>query len=222
MNRGKICAAGLTRFFCVCLLLGALPLIAWAETVRVADVIDGDTLRLSDGRSLRLAGLDAPELGHGREVDQFYAREAREALRQLVRGKSLTLRPVSQGGKDRHKRVLAEALLPDGTSVNETLLREGAATAYWHKDLDEAFWQRMYAAQSTALRQKVGLWEKLLRHPVAAHAYVGNRNSRRFFPENCQEARQIHARNRVLFADVRAAFAAGFAPARVCVFWPQE
>lgn len=222
--------AGFARlFFALWLCFTLLPLSqSWAQPdrVHVASVIDGDTLRLTDGRSLRLAGIDSPELSHnkvpGQAKDQLYALESRDLLRRVASGKPLELRLANAQGKDRHKRVLAEALLPDGTSLNEYLLREGAAYAYWHKDLNHDFWQRMLRCQQKALREKRGLWAKLLAHPVANAPYVGNRNSQRFFPEDCKEARHIKPDNRVPFADLTAAFMAGFAPARVCVFWPTK
>lgn len=216
----NIITAGLARLFLVLLCLTLAPLPAFAERVHVAQVVDGDTLRLTDGRSLRLAGIDSPELGHGKEPDQLHAQQSRDMLHALVANKALELRPVTTQGKDRHKRVLAEVLLPDGASLNEALLAQGAAYAYWHKDLDVAFWQRLLERQSQALREKKGLWADLLRLPVAQAPYVGNKNSRRFFPENCKNARDIKDRNRVPFAGLAAAFEAGYAPARVCVFWP--
>lgn len=241
----KTITAGFARLFfaaliCLSLLfpqfspLSQLPQALWktstahaqSDRVHVASVVDGDTLRLADGRTLRLAGLDSPELGHGkalhRSKDQLHALEARDLLRRLTSGKALQLHPVNAKGKDRHKRVLAEALLPDGASLNERLIEQGAAYAYWHKDLPQDFWQRMLNCQREALSEKRGLWARLLLHPVASAAYVGNRNSQRFFPEDCKEASRIKPVNRVAFRDLKAAFMAGYAPARVCVFWPTE
>ena len=34
------------------------------QNVEVARVVDGDTVRLRDGRSVRLIGINAPELAH--------------------------------------------------------------------------------------------------------------------------------------------------------------
>ncbi|WP_376748670.1 thermonuclease family protein, partial [Stutzerimonas nitrititolerans] len=42
------------------------------QVQKVAQVIDGDTLRLVDGRSVRLIGLNTPELGRkGRRAEPF-------------------------------------------------------------------------------------------------------------------------------------------------------
>ena len=44
----------------------------------VARCFDGDTLKLTDRRVVRLAGIDTPELGRDNRKPQFYAREARQ------------------------------------------------------------------------------------------------------------------------------------------------
>ena len=54
------------------------------ELQRVAQVIDGDTLRLDDGRSVRMIGLNTPERGRkGRSAEPF-AEQATRNLRALV------------------------------------------------------------------------------------------------------------------------------------------
>ena len=63
---------------CVLSSPGTLPLVG------VAKVVDGDTLRLVDGRSVRLIGINTPELGRdGRKAEPF-AVAAQRRLRALV------------------------------------------------------------------------------------------------------------------------------------------
>lgn len=45
--------------------LAFCPLPGKPEQVRVQQVVDGDTVRLVDGRSVRLIGINTPEIGHG-------------------------------------------------------------------------------------------------------------------------------------------------------------
>ena len=61
---------------------------------RVAEVYDGDTVRLIDGRSVRLIGLDSPEIGHDGEASQSFAQRAANALRNLLarHGKQVLMR----------------------------------------------------------------------------------------------------------------------------------
>lgn len=211
------------RFFWAALLFACLSVPGFApaggEMVRVARVFDGDTCRLADGRTLRLAGIDAPETAHGDAPAQYYAAAAAKALEALVAGREVRL--VRQGnGDDRFGRVLGDLVLPDGTSVAERLAASGAAFVFWHRDLDAALVTRLLAAQARAMAGGRGFWPRLLALAPPARPYVGNAASRRFHDAACPQARAVSPRNRVSLPDLRAAFAAGYAPARECTPWP--
>ena len=88
----------------------------------VSRVVDGDTLVLTPGEggapiTVRIEGIDAPE------SCQSGGREATEALKELVRGKTLTLRSVA---RDEHARTVGK--LFDGTlDIGDRLVRDGHA-----------------------------------------------------------------------------------------------
>ncbi len=73
----------------------------------VASVTDGDTFRCQDGRRIRLAGVDAPELrGHcrpGRRCTPGDPIASRGALRTLIEGRGLICRQVGRS----YGRILA-------------------------------------------------------------------------------------------------------------------
>lgn len=94
--------------------------------VAVAKVLDGDTLRLADGRSVRLIGLNTPELGRKGRLAEPYAQEARQRLQQLVEasGRRVGLRPGRQS-TDRYGRLLAHAYDARGNNLEAALLAEG-------------------------------------------------------------------------------------------------
>lgn len=189
--------------------------------VRVAWVFDGDTCRLESGERVRLAGIDAPELGHDGAPGQYYAPEAKAALLRLVRG--LSLRFVGVGpGRDRFDRLLGELLLPDGTSVGERLVAEGAAFFFWFDDLPRELGERLLAAQRRAMVSGKGFWPRLLALPAPAAPYRGNAASRRFHAPGCPDGTRIGRSNLVLLPRLSEAFARGFAPARECTPWPQS
>lgn len=100
------------------------------ERVRVVYVHDGDTVRLDDGRRLRLIGFDTPELGRNGAPDQPLARKARGRLDAWVAegGGWLDLRYDAER-RDRYQRTLAHAYLPDGRGVAAAMLADGLATA---------------------------------------------------------------------------------------------
>lgn len=124
-------------FVGVCLFL-ATPAVALADTacrapaglpgLAVQRVVDGDTLRLQDGRSVRLIGLNAPELGHRGRTDEPFAVAAKRRLQALVdaSGGQVLLRPGAEA-KDKYGRTLAYLYDRDGASLEDPLLREGLA-----------------------------------------------------------------------------------------------
>ncbi len=94
--------------------------------VKVATVIDGDTLRLVDGRSVRLIGLNATEMGrNGRSAEPF-AEAARNRLQSLVSANDgyVAIRPGRQS-KDHYGRVLAHAFDEHGENLEALMLAEG-------------------------------------------------------------------------------------------------
>ena len=214
--------------FCIlCLLIFASSLyrqdfLAAAELLSgvVATCFDGDTVKLTDRRVIRLAGIDSPELHNGNEEPQYYAREAQKELTSLVRGKEIRMISVDEGEKDRYGRILADVILPDGRSLNDIMVSAGAAYVYPHKNLNEKFVERLHKLQHKAIIERRGMWAHILAIPAAYRAYVGNRQSRRFFPAESVFVQHIKPRNRVVFGTLMDAFTAGYAPARPCIFWP--
>jgi len=188
----------------------------------VAHNFDGDTLKLTDRRVVRLAGIDTPEMGGKDALPQYYARESRALLAQLTKGQKVILHAAGESRKDRYGRITAEVLLEDGQSLNEIMLTEGAAFFYPHKEQDQELQERLLALQQKAISERRGMWAHVLSQPVALQTYMGNRNSLRFFPSDCAEAQNIKPRNRVYFGTLMDAFLAGYAPARVCPFWPEQ
>lgn len=97
------------------------------ETVAVAQVVDGDTLRLRNGRLVRLIGINTPEIGRKNRPSEPLAKEARKALQSLL-GKNATVGlRFDRERQDRYERLLAHVYLPNGKSVEAALLMEGLA-----------------------------------------------------------------------------------------------
>lgn len=188
----------------------------------VAHCFDGDTMKLRDRRVVRLAGVDAPEVPHREQKGQFFARKAKEFLQKVVQGKSVNLEFPGSNARDKYGRLIAEVFLEDGKSLNELLVENGMAFFYPHDDLDPDFQEKLRKLQADAIREKRGFWSELLDLPLANATYYGNRQSRRFFPADCPEANSIKPRNKAQFGNLMDAFLAGYAPARICLFWPEE
>ena len=114
-----------------------------------AYVIDGDTIKVS-GRTIRLSGLDAPE------VDQVAKHEHGYWFKQGSRVKSELFRKI--GGKhvrvlvegtDKYGRVLGTVLYED-RDVGEWLVRKGYAIA--------AYGEQYKHVEAEARRARRGMW----------------------------------------------------------------
>ena len=132
----------------------AMPTTPAAQaSFAVRSVIDGDTLTLADGRQVRLAQVDAPE------TNECFGSQSTRELRALVEGRAITLRRPSNGpAKDRYGRTLAEVSVA-GLSVNERLVRNGAAE--WYEEFageDADLAQRLRSSEREARLAGRGLW----------------------------------------------------------------
>lgn len=139
------------------------------EQVRVESITDGDTLRLVDGRKVRLIGINTPELAHDGRPAESLANEARLRLQHLVdeSGHRIQLR-LGKEPHDRYGRLLAHAFQSDGDSIEALILREGLATRVtippnvWGLDC-------LSRAEDEARRAARGLWaEPGYRSPLDA------------------------------------------------------
>lgn len=99
------------------------------EVVEVGRIFDGDTLQLTDGRHVRLIGVNTPELGHGKGPDEPFALAATRRLARLAPpGSRLSLYPGVER-RDHYGRTLAHLVTPDGTLLAEDQIRSGLGYA---------------------------------------------------------------------------------------------
>lgn len=136
--------------------VGACPLDRTDETVVVAYVYDGDTLRLEDGRKVRFAGINTPELDHEGRRSQPYAEAARHRVQALIGEGTIRLRYDAER-QDRYGRLLAHPYLPDGRSLSTTLLDEGLAMVI---AVPPNLWQNncYFSHERKAREAKQGIW----------------------------------------------------------------
>lgn len=98
-----------------------------AETVILKQVYDGDTIELTDGRKIRVLGINTPELLHHGEPLEPLATEARQAaLHFLSQTSSIKIKLGTQQ-QDQYKRWLASVYTDKGENLSAYLLRQGLA-----------------------------------------------------------------------------------------------
>ncbi|MDD2048036.1 thermonuclease family protein [Pseudomonas putida] len=149
--------------------LAFCPLPVDPQLVSVRQVVDGDTLRLNDGRSVRLIGINAPEIGRKGRTSEPFAEAARQRLQALVKasGAEVGLVPGVES-KDKYGRTLAHIYGRSGDNFEAQLLSEGLGyrvAVAPNVSLSECQQQ----AERAARQRKAGVWRQ---SPVIPAAQV--------------------------------------------------
>lgn len=160
------------------LVLTLFSAAAHTEGVTVRHVVDGDSVILTDQRQVRLIGINAPELGKEGKPDEPLAGAARDRLRELVQGKNVRL-VLEEEQRDHYGRWLAHLQLPDGTRVEEVLLKEGLASAIAIPP-NVSHWRRLFDAETVARAARRGIWGLAYSTPVAAESLASAHTGFRF------------------------------------------
>ncbi len=156
------------------------PSLADGEPGVAAEIVDGDTLVLEDGREVRLVGIQAPKLPLGRAGFKAWplAGEAKAALAELAQGKRLRL---AFGGRrlDRHGRLLAHLFDlsggGEGRWLQGEMVRRGLARVYSFRD-NRALVAELLALEAEARAARRGIWRLSFYRPrdaAEAGRYIG-------------------------------------------------
>ncbi len=147
------------------------PATSWAQQMRnfsgatlmlpVVKAIDGDTIELASGDRVRLLHINTPERG------EDGADKATELTRSWTVDKRVEVR-FGKVAQDRYGRYLAEIFV-DGKSLNEELVRQGWAHAFFIPPIDKSAYRRIVAAQVNARSKKRGIWASDPRYRGAFH-----------------------------------------------------
>lgn len=134
---------------------------AGAPLYTVTRIVDGDTIVVHiDGKdeSLRLIGIDTPEINDSRTGVQCFGKEASEYTKSILTGKKVRIeKDASQGERDKYKRLLAYVFREDGLFINRDLVEEGYAHEYTY-DTPYKYQKQFKAAEVRAREEERGLW----------------------------------------------------------------
>jgi endonuclease YncB( thermonuclease family) len=124
-------------------------------------VIDGETLKLADGRIVKLIGAKAPvpPLGWRGDDPWPFVDAARQALERLAANKAIELR-FGGSRTDRHGNLLAQALVVAGESrlwLQDELIGNGLARVYSLPD-NHACTPELLGREDEARAKRLGLW----------------------------------------------------------------
>lgn len=130
------------------------------ERAVVSKVVDGDTLELVSGKTVRFIGIDTPETVDPRRPVGCFGKEASNETKGLLSGKEVILqKDVSD--TDKYDRLLRLIFLPLQNGqilfVNDYLVREGFARVLTYPP-DVKYNEKFRQAENEAKENKRGLW----------------------------------------------------------------
>lgn len=181
----------------------------------VKRVIDGDTIELKSGEIVRYIGIDAPETIYSKKMSEAFWKEAAEANKRLVEGKTVRLEYDKQVKHD--NRLLAYIYVGD-VFVNGELVRKGFAL-YSPFDPNRAKDTLLFQYENEARKNKLGIWALPLKN--LSKEYIASKREsegriKKFHRIECPHAERIANRNKVSFKSIDEALDEGYRPCRVC------
>jgi len=130
-----------------------IPPISPIQNLKVVEVSDGDTLKLSDGKTFRLYGVNAPEV-----KEPFYE-EAKMFTQNFVLGKEISFGQEANYKEDKFGRTLGYVFI-DGVNLNIELVRNGLArVVLYEKRAKIKYQDELLSAESEAKEKRVGVWK---------------------------------------------------------------
>jgi endonuclease YncB( thermonuclease family) len=134
-------------------------------TASIETIGDDGAMTLTDGRKLRLAGIEL--------IHSAPAHDMQQTLRSIIGSASVTLKGDGPD-EDRYGRVIAQVFTADGTWVEGALLRQGLARVATTPDHCEVA-AALYTAERPARTHRLGLWgdaRTALRHADAVMRFI--------------------------------------------------
>ena len=128
---------------------------------QVQSVVDGDTIKVTRGGrtiTVRLLGIDTPEVADPRKPVQCFGEEASTRTRTLLTGKSVYLEAGPET-VDKYGRTLAYVWDTNHSLVNLQLVADGYAHAYtYDRARPGKYDPQLRAAERSARTAALGLW----------------------------------------------------------------
>jgi len=187
-----------------------------SEKVIVTKIVDGDTIIIQGGETVRLLGIDTPERG-----EPYYS-DAKDFLENRILFKEVSLESDIED-RDVYKRLLRWIWL-DNSLINLEQIQNGLAISRLYEG--EKYQQEIKDAENLAIEQKIGIWSRLNEQnstisnnsdtPLTSNTskndscvslgcpsqtlYVASKNSDKYHSCSCYNAKRIKPENLLCFS----------------------
>jgi len=136
------------------------------ERLKVAHIYDGDTIKLMDGRKLRLIGINTPERGRDGKKDEPFYLAAKNQLQQIIHKNNNQIKVLfGKDQRDRYKRWLAHIFTLDNKNITAELIKKGLGFAIAIPP-NIRFLKCYQDAEHYAQKQKLGIWNHQYSHAI--------------------------------------------------------
>lgn len=139
---------------------------------------DGDTITIDmNGKqeTIRFIGVDTPETHDPRKAVQCYGPAASAFTKNTITAAGSKVRlagDAQSSNRDRYDRLLRYVYLPDGTLLNQKLIREGYAFYYPYFPFTKS--DTFAQAQQQAQAEGKGLWGNCTPTKTDGGGYISN------------------------------------------------
>jgi micrococcal nuclease len=124
--------------------------------IKVEKVYDGDTVKLDDGRKIRLLGINTPEVRHRNQDNQAGGEVAKRWLADKLTNQKVRLETDAEQ-TDKYKRTLAHLFTENKEHINVQLVEMGlAAVNIYPPNL--LYVKELVDAEDRAEQAKKGIW----------------------------------------------------------------
>ncbi|RAP51691.1 MAG: hypothetical protein BZ138_04600 [Methanosphaera sp. rholeuAM270] len=185
------------------------------EKAVCTNVVDGDTIYLSNGKKVRFVGVNTPEKG----VTGYHA--SKEFVKKLCLNREVGINIDDRKYTDKYGRTLAVVLV-DGKNLNEMLLKEGLAEVMYipPSEFSPYTWAgnnmkttNNYATDNTQLASNSNDDAK---SSSDSGSYIGNSNSHKFHKPDCEGVTKMSEKNKVYFNNRQEAIDMGYVSCKIC------
>ncbi|OGL44224.1 MAG: hypothetical protein A2161_03200 [Candidatus Schekmanbacteria bacterium RBG_13_48_7] len=208
------------------------------DTCLVLYIFDGDTIQvqIDDAKeTVRLIGIDAPEIKHENKSGQFFGEESLKYAKTLLQAKTIRLERDSLcADRDIYGRLLRYVYIGD-ILFNAKIIEDGYAYAYCTFPFEKK--AKFLELEKEARRINRGLWAAVTeginqknQNQVNSQnssitsttdssckpEFVASKKSRVFHHRDCELVKSISQRNLLFFNSYEEATHSGRRPCKVC------
>lgn len=188
-----------------------LPDIADSKDYVVRKIIDGDTIQLDTGETVKYLGIEAPKLNTKEGGPEFYARDAARYNKRLVFMKKVRLE-FDRDKKDPQGRLLAYVFVKN-LFVNAELVKLGYARAAVRSP-NIKYQETLARLEKKAIEEDRGLWQETKKDTESF--YVGNKRTYTLHRPSCKYVGKIPAKDKIIFRNRADALKIGYTPDKYC------